>query len=169
MVIRSYGLFWHRDEIDWAPGSGKRKAFRLLGRVGKNAPGLRLADFREQTGIYVLYGNYGPHYVGLTRKKGFGPRLKDHLKDEHSVAWDRFSWFGFRSVLKKKDEEGLLLLKELASVSLGKPNQMIGDMEALLIKAMGLTNKADMRFSSATEWSQVKLLEIDKDLGKCRG
>jgi hypothetical protein len=25
--------------------------------------------------------------------------LKNHLTDEHSNAWDRFSWFGFRKIL----------------------------------------------------------------------
>ena len=39
---------------------------------------------------------------------------------------------------------------------------MIGDMEALLIKAMGLSNKADMKFSAAREWRQVKLSEREK-------
>lgn len=169
MVIRSYGLFWRCDEIDWHSGAGNKKAFRLLGRAGTNLPGLRLADFREQRGIYVLYGNYGPHYVGLTRKLGLGQRLKHHLSDGHADLWDRFSWFGFRSVLKQQDDDGLCLLKELATVSLGSANKMIGDMEALLIKAMGLSNKADMKLSAAREWRQVKLLESEKYLGKLQG
>jgi hypothetical protein len=83
MVIRSYGLFWQCDEVNWHPGAGNKKAFRLLGRSGTNLPGLRLADFRDQRGIYVLYGDYGPHYVGLTRKRGLGLRLKHHLFDGH--------------------------------------------------------------------------------------
>jgi hypothetical protein len=45
-------------------------------------------------------------------------------------------------------------LKDLAIASLGSANEMIGDMEALLIKAMGLSNKADMKFSAAHEWDQ---------------
>src|ERR1043166_3287038 len=100
MFITNYGLFWRRDEVDWNPGKGAKGAFRLLGRRGKRHPAIRLADFRRQKGIYILYGNHGPHYVGLTKRMGLGRRLMDHLSDRHSKKWDRFSWFGFNMVLK---------------------------------------------------------------------
>jgi hypothetical protein len=60
MLIRAYGLFWSGDEIDWHPGQGSRNRFTLLGRRGTNRPNLQLADFRKQSGLYILYGNYGP-------------------------------------------------------------------------------------------------------------
>ncbi len=104
MLIKSFGLFWSGTEVNWNPGQGAKAAFRLLGRQGSNLPGLRVADFRYQQGIYILYGNYGPYYVGLTRKQGLGKRLKDHLLDHHQDKWDRFSWFGFCSVLKGTDD-----------------------------------------------------------------
>jgi hypothetical protein len=63
-VIQAYGLFWRADEIDW--GRGKR--FGLYGRLGAKSNNLRVVDFRTQKGIYILYGNYGPHYVGLVRR-----------------------------------------------------------------------------------------------------
>jgi hypothetical protein len=94
MFIKNFGLFWRADEIDWAPGKGSKGVFRLLGRRGINNPGLRLADFRYQKGIYILYGNHGPYYVGLTKRRGLGQRLKEHLADQHAGQWDRFSWFG---------------------------------------------------------------------------
>jgi hypothetical protein len=71
--------------------------------------------------------------------------------------------------LKQTDDECLCLLKNLATVSLGSANKTIGDMEALLIKAMGLSNKADMKFSEAREWKQVKRLETDKYLARVQG
>lgn len=168
MLIKNFGLFWRRDEVDWRPGKGKRRAFQLLGRRGTNLPGLRLADFRKQQGIYILYGPYGPHYVGLTRKQGLGKRLKDHLSDNLGRDWDRFSWFGFQQVLSNSYEAaGLLRLRALATVSFGAPNTMIGDIEALLIKSMGLTsNKAKMKLHEAEEWSHVKLLEVDRFMKK---
>lgn len=95
MLIKAYGLFWREDEVDWSPGQGK--PFRLLGRKGSNLPGLRVADFRYQKGLYVLYGDYGPYYVGLTYTS-LGDRLKDHRHDDHGGRWTRFSWFGFRKV-----------------------------------------------------------------------
>lgn len=166
MLIKSYGLFWRASEVDWNPGRGARNAFRLLGRRGANRPGLQVCDFRQQQGIYILYGNFGPHYVGLTRKQGLGKRLKDHLSDEHAHLWDRFSWFGFRSVLKSKREDGTRKLRAMAEVSFGKSGKAIGDIEALLIKAMGLSNVSDMNFENATEWLQIEKHEVENFISK---
>ena len=67
MFIKCYGLFWLRDEVDWTPGTGG--TFQLLGRQGKNFGTVRVADFRQQTGIYILYGYHGACYVGLEKKQ----------------------------------------------------------------------------------------------------
>lgn len=167
--IHAFGLFWKVDEINWFPGKGKRREFRLLGRQGWNAGTLRIADFRGQRGIYILYGNYGPHYAGLTRKQTLGKRLQDHLKDEHKDKWDRFCWFGFKQVLKKTDENGLRVLKEKMPVQKSiSPHTTIKEMEALLIKAMALTNRADSKFVAAEEWRQVRLIEREELLAKLK-
>lgn len=168
MIIKSYGLFWRADEVDWNPGQGIRGAFRLLGRRGQNVGTVSLADFRHQQGIYILYGNHGPYYVGLTRKQGLGKRLQQHLTDDHQDCWDRFSWFGFKRVLVGKDELGIRRLAELADVSTGNPGQIIGDIEALLIRAMGLNNISQMKFAAAEEWYQVKDHEVDDYLSKVK-
>jgi len=161
MLIRSFGLFWRRSEIEWNPGRGKKGEFMLLGRQGTNRPGLKLADMRQQQGIYILYGDYGPYYVGLTRKQGLGKRLKDHLTDQHADDWDRFSWFGFCIARKPSRGSPLWSFKELAELSVGKPGDAIADMEALLIKAMGPSNTADMNFQKATQWHQVERDEVN--------
>lgn len=166
MFIKNFGLFWRAEEVDWNPGSGARGAFRLLGRRGENLPGLRLADFRFQQGIYILYSNHGPYYTGLTTKQGLGKRLKDHQADGHEDRWDRFSWFGFRQVLGATDKDSMCRLKKLASVTVGSPATIIRDVEALLIRAMGLTNIAQTKFEDAEEWRQVKLLETERYLKK---
>lgn len=169
MLIQNYGLFWKVNQIDWYPGNGARGAFRLLGRRGSQAANLELADFRKQKGIYILYGNRGPHYVGLCRKQGLGTRLKQHLSDKHEDKWDRFSWFGFCALLRSRDKAtGLLPLKELPQVQLGAPTKAIADLEALLIKAMGLSNVADMKFQTALEWLQVDEDETEKFLERAR-
>ena len=78
------------------------------------------------------------------------------MSDKHENKWDRFSWFGFCALLKSRDKAtGLLPLKELPQVQLGTPTKAIADLEALLIKAMGLSNVADMKFQTALEWLQV--------------
>jgi hypothetical protein len=169
MFIKNYGLFWHRDEIDWHPGAGKRGAFRLLGRQGINRPSLRITDFREQKGIYILYGDYGPNYVGLTIRQNLGKRLKDHTEDDHDEYWNRFSWFGFRRVLNRKDRNRI---NELAALARGQGMNsatVIRDVEALLIKAMGLQNNiAQMKFHSASEWLQIKRHEAETLLNKLK-
>ena len=168
MLIQNYGLFWKVNEIDWFPGNGAR-GFRLLGRRGSRAAILELADFRNQKGIYILYGNRGPHYVGLCRKQGLGTRLKQHRSDKHEGKWDRFSWFGFCALLKSRDKAtGMLPLRKLPQVQLGKPTEAIADLEALLIKAMGLSNLADMKFQTALEWLQVDEDETAKFMDRAR-
>jgi hypothetical protein len=59
MIIHAYGLFWRQDEVLWYPGAGTKNGFRMLGRRGVKSTVLELADFRKQTGIYILYGDYG--------------------------------------------------------------------------------------------------------------
>lgn len=166
MFIKCFGQFWRADEVEWNPGKGARGAFRLLGRQGANRPGLRVADFRQQQGIYILYGNHGPYYVGLTKKQGLGKRLKDHLTDQHAGQWDRFSWFGFCTVLAGTDKLGLCKLKEMAEVAVGSPNSVITDVEALLIRSMGLSNINQNNFSKAGEWAQIKAHEVERYMGK---
>lgn len=167
MPIRAYGLFWRAHEVEWAPGRGKRDRFRLLGRTGLNRPGVQLADFRDQRGLYVLYGEYGPYYVGLTRKVGIGNRLKNHRSDLHTGKWDRFSWFGFRRVLKRPDDLGLQPLAGLATVEMGNQEEIIGDMEALLIAALGCqSNLNKMSFRQASKWTQVRHDEVEAYLQK---
>jgi hypothetical protein len=166
MLIRNYGLFWRASEVNWNPGKGIKGGFRLLGRQGSNSPSVQIADFRNQQGIYVLYGNYGAYYVGLTRKQGLGKRLKDHLTDKHADMWDRFSWFGFCATMKADKHTGICPLKQLAELSVGSPSDAIADMEALLIKAVGPINTADMKFKKATEWLHVERDETDYYLNK---
>lgn len=165
MLIKNFCLFWREDEVDWYPGQGNN-GFRLLDRQGKNKGTVRLTDFRPQVGIYILYSDYGPYYTGLTTEQGLGKRLKDHLEDGHAGKWDRFSWFGFRSVLNDVDQAGLRRLRNLARVTVGKPETVIRDTEALLIRAMGLINIAKTRFYEADEWFQVKEHETESFLAK---
>ena len=171
VLIRSLGLFWQRDEVDWSPGSGKRDAFRILGRVGKNSDKLRVVDFREQRGIYVLYDDYGPYYVGLARDRGIGRRLRSHTRDKHARHWDRFSWFGFRPVLKQKWPDGTTKLGAMPAKLLTDTSRTIGDVEALLIYAFGTGHRGNaqhMKFARGEHWEQVARQETEKYLDRIR-
>jgi hypothetical protein len=168
MRITSYGLFWRESEIEWYPGQGIKDSFRLLGRVGTNAGKIKIADFRRQQGIYILYDEYGPSYVGLTRQQGLGKRLKDHMTDHLEGRWDRFSWFGFNPIGVAGDD-GVLRLSDLQTEVSEQTHTTIGDLEALLIRAIGpKLNTAWMKFKDAVEWSQIEREDIDRCLAKVR-
>jgi hypothetical protein len=167
--IRGYGLFWNADEIEWSPGSGNARSYRLLGRVGKNRGAVAVCDFRAQRGIYVLYDDYGPYYVGLARDQDIGNRLRSHRTDRHEGRWDRFSWFGFRRVLTGCDPDGTRKLGKVPTRLLTESRWTIGDIEALLIQSLGTQhrgNRQEMRFAAAQRWTQVMLHEADEYLAK---
>ena len=160
MFVKSFGLFWRKDEVDWNPGAGR--PFRLLGRRGANRGTIRIADFRQQTGIYILYGNHGAYYVGLT--DNLGSRLRDHVHDQHRNKWDRFSWFGFRRVQVAKEANGFRKLGPMATITLAHPTKVIRDVEALIIRATGVHNINQMGFTEGKQWEQIKIDEIEKYL-----
>ena len=59
-MIRTYGLFWKADDVFW----GKPKnAGSLLGSKSQSPKAVAI-DFREQRGIYALYGDYELVYIG---------------------------------------------------------------------------------------------------------
>lgn len=169
MKVTSYGLFWRESEIDWNPGQGYRNSFRLLGRIGANRGTIKIADFRFQQGIYILYDEYGPSYVGLTRSQGLGKRLKDHLEDHMKGKWDRFSWFGFNTIGVSNDETGILNLIQPSENLTDDTNTTIGDLEALLIRAIGpKRNTAYPNFLGAEEWTQIEYEKQDTYLARLR-
>lgn len=93
--ILCLGARWRADDVYWrsAPGNGK-----LLG-VRAKALTSPEANFSEQSGIYVLYADFTPIYVGQVNKRLFA-RLKEHyLTDDFAGRWDRFTWFGLRNVI----------------------------------------------------------------------
>jgi len=167
-LIANYGLFWRVDELSWARTVGKKRALRLLGRRGKSSR-FRIADFRTQSGLYVLYGDYGPYYVGLVHANRLGNRLRDHLQDHHRGKWDRFCWFGFKSVDAKPGRQGIYLLKDSKPTMPVRPRLVIRDIEALLIRALGLSsNIKQSGFVAAQQWNQVKLADVDNFLAKIK-
>jgi hypothetical protein len=159
-------LFWNADEVNWSRRDGNGP-FRLLGKVGNKWPGLQVCDFREQRGIYVLYDNYGPYYVGLTRTSPIGNRLRTHRSDRHEGKWDRFSWFGFRPVIGAQFADGTQALGKVPARLLTDSHWTIGDIEALLIQALGARgNKMQMHFAQAESWTQLMSHDEERYLSR---
>lgn len=162
--IRSYGMFWREEEIDWY-GNNSERHLELLGRVKHQGSSLRVANFWEQQGIYLLYNDYGPYYVGQTRGEhmNLGKRLRQHAMglngSPHKGKWDRFSWFGWRGVLDGTDRRGLRTLRKMPQRLLTDSSKSVNDIESLLIHCLGTThlggNGREETFTAALRWMQV--------------
>lgn len=126
-----------------------------------------MCDFRTQRGIYVLYDDHGPYYVGLAREQDLGKRLRDHTADHHRDCWDRFSWFGFRKVLLDTEVDGTQRLGKMPKVLLTNSVRTIRDIEALLIESLGTYrtgNRQQAKFGSAMNWELVRRDEVSRYL-----
>ncbi|HEY1736974.1 MAG TPA: hypothetical protein VGG12_10030, partial [Methylovirgula sp.] len=101
MLIKNYGLYWRAEDVYWGkPGHDNEGT--LEGRPARSKRG-KPTNFRDQAGVYVLYLDLRPVYVGET---GIGnqrlfSRLKYHFRSDLKGRWDTFSWFGVYPVNPK--------------------------------------------------------------------
>ncbi|MBM7788953.1 GIY-YIG nuclease family protein [Tenggerimyces flavus] len=172
--IRAYGMHWQADEVDWK-GSETGRYREILGRIGINRPGLKVANFWHQRGIYVLHSAHGPYYVGQTIAGGMslGMRLRQHYlgknRSPHAGKWDRFSWFGWRGTLSSTDDRGLQRLRNHPRQLLTGSRNTVQDIESLLIHTLGTLNAGNSRregFVAAAQWEQIWWSERDHYLEK---
>lgn len=131
-IIRSFGIFWSRSDVIWKASQGSsRTATRMLGRSNDRAPEI---DFGDQPGIYILYNGEKPIYVGQAKDGRLSDRIGDHTRDRLKSRWDRFSWFGLKSVDPNASRLEPLLGYESDPTVMVK--QLIDAFEALLIEGM---------------------------------
>ncbi|MBN9615803.1 MAG: hypothetical protein J0G35_09550 [Acidobacteriales bacterium] len=113
-LIRRYGEFWNPDLVNW------RRGKCLLGKESKSKKSLDINVWNEK-GVYVLYKEYLPVYVGKAFKQSIGRRLQLHRDSRRKgPRWDSFSWFGIEDELQK-------------SVKISDAEALIETLEALLI------------------------------------
>lgn len=154
-LIGGYGLFWQRSEVFWRPGHGN--AWQLLGRRGVNRGSLRVCDFRQARGFYILFDDYGASYVGLARgEQGIGQRLKVH--ESRRQDWSRFCWFSFDDVVHSRTD-GWSTVKRRDAVAAADAETTVRELEALLIQILGTRRQNQMRFISGLKWRQVTLAD----------
>ena len=159
MLIQNYGLFWSETDVFWGAGS---QAGRLLGVPASNITA-QPVDFREQSGVYVLYADYDLVYVGQVgagSQKLF-TRLKQHTRDSLAGRWNKFSWFGIRWV-KKSDNK----LSAEADGKHSTHSAVLNHIEAILIhSAEPKQNRQGGRFGEdVVQYLQVR----DERLGPTR-
>lgn len=93
----------------------RRSRRKLIRAYAENLPGSVLEVFwkefhgllRGHSGVYVLYKNGVPHYVGKATK--LSSRIRHHQKDRLKRKWDSFSLYVVRGDPYVKDVESLLL------------------------------------------------------------
>ncbi len=117
-ALRAFGMFWQRALVVW------KNPPTLLGRQGAGATDVNFAD---QVGVYLLHDRERVIYVGRATDAVFS-RLKAHDTDRLGGRWDRFSWFGLRTVM----ENGKLS----SSATPWNEDVVIETMEAVLIESL---------------------------------
>lgn len=120
-LINAFGMFWSRDRVHW-----KSTMPRLL---GVQQSGSVAVNFTGQAGVYVLCDGSRAIYVGRVTEPRLGQRLFEHTRDRLTGRWDRFSWFGVRSVRNDGD------LTPIPASGIAVAS-LIATMEALLIEGL---------------------------------
>ena len=161
IAIRNFGHFWSRDLVLWGT-RGKTNRGSLDGFVTRGRKP-RVTDFREQIGIYVLFGeNREVVYVGQTGSGDRRPflRLRDHLSDHLRDRWTNFSWFGFRIV----NANGKLSdAQKPAGKIQGILSGSLNEIEAILIQLFEpRLNKQGPRWNGAEEYFQYVKSEHER-------
>jgi hypothetical protein len=93
VIVQNFGLFWKKKYVNW-----EKK--QLIGKQVNVKSRGEAVNFWEQKGIYVLYKEFEPIYVGQVglKKEGgnnLGSRLRAHDNNiDMGEKWDSFSWFG---------------------------------------------------------------------------
>lgn len=140
-LINAFGMFWRRSEVDW-----RSRTPRLL---GVQQSGSQQVDFATQAGVYLLYDGNRVVYVGRVVEPRLATRLWEHTRDRLTGRWDRFSWFGVRSVTTS----GVLSPIPSAGIEV---RTLIATMEALLIEGLEPPqNRRQGDGFSAVEFLQV--------------
>lgn len=147
ILIKTYGEFWNPELVNW------KRSWKLLGKRRSDSKGSDINVYEER-GVYVLYKDYEPVYVGKADRQSLGYRLQLHRQSwRKGPRWDRFSWFGIRG-LKVNDE-----LRNRNDAFHPSTEELIATLEALLIVAI------DPRLNSRREKfkNAVRLYQSDTD------
>ena len=156
ILIKTYGEFWDPDLVNW------NNTWRLLGRPSAKSKKAAVNVYEER-GVYVLYKEYEPVYVGKADSQSIGYRLQLH-RQSHSKGprWDQFSWFGICGLTPKNR------VRSIKTAFHPKTDELIATLEALLIVAIEpRLNRRKERFKNALRLYQAandKPLEIEDRL-----
>ncbi len=164
-LIGAHGLFWERALIDWDAPRGQ--TFQLLGYRGQRMPKLQICDFRRARGVYLLFNEYGPTYVGQARgaTDGMGYRLRAH--DRGFKDWTRFCWFSFDNVEPSAGWPGWCDVKrEENARSVGA---RLGDQRSRGLDDRGVRTQEPEPDATRRLWSSVEAVDEGRLSPRRRG
>jgi hypothetical protein len=96
-VISEYAQMWPRNVYDFKDGKKTTNSLRQV--------------LHLKPGVYVLYRDEHPYYIGKTTKSLFG-RIRDHalnVNDRYYNFWNHFSAFVVPNVNHIDEIEGILI------------------------------------------------------------
>ena len=148
--ILSLGARWRAADVYWrtAPKNGQLRGVRVTALRSPEA------NFAHQSGIYILYADFVPIYVGQANKTLFSRLKQHHERDDLVGRWDCFTWFGFRKVVGGAKPR---LSKADANFSIST-RQLLDHLEATLIHGFEpILNGQEGRFGkSVLRYKQVR-------------
>lgn len=148
--ILCLGAHWKACDVYWktAPENGA-----LYGVNSKNLTGPHV-NHAHQTGIYVLYGDYKPVYVGQANSSLFARLQMHYRKDDLVGRWETFTWIGMRRALSGDDPS---LSSNESSFHINR-GQLLDHLEAAMIHAFEPPmNGQEGRFGkSVVRYSQIR-------------
>lgn len=138
-LIKTYGVFWRREKVDWS--QDKLRGSQLGGSH---------VDFSEMKGIYILYDNREPIFVGQAISAGLMAKLQTHTKDRFANRWNRFSWFGIYGV----NQNGSLHQIRTFNTTI---EDVANAIEAVLVEGLEpRQNRDNSRYFDGAEYSQCE-------------
>ncbi len=145
-LIKNYGLFWKAEDVHWGLPNNPGNLY------GKKSNSSTPVDFRDQTGIYVLYADYKIVYIGQAGKgasTNLFTRLRQHRTDDLAGRWNQFSWFGLKSVLKSN------VLSNDKQKHIHEKSEVLDHFEAILIHTIEPPlNRQGGKWGQATHFLQ---------------
>jgi hypothetical protein len=128
IAIHNFGMLWEREKVHWGKPKDKGTLLGIRATKRRDSP----VNFRNQTGIYVLYDEQRiPIWVG--QAKGLFNRLRGHRRDHLWNRWTYFTWFGFRKV---NNNGSLGLSDKLDWAVKGNASNARDEIEAILIQVL---------------------------------
>lgn len=146
MLIRAIAEFWNPEIVNWGTvGAGNKGA--LLG-LARPASGTDFeVDLWNAEGVYILYSEFRPIYVGQASAERTGPRLREHRSDRLAGRWDFFSVFCTSTLNRTKANTRAPGIRRVA------PEVSLDTVEAVLIAA--LQPPLNRRFNSIPDATRV--------------